>query len=586
MIRGCTQPFAWLKSPLFPMISWIQRTFQQHFKWLFVALLIVVIISFVFVTNTSSGLGQGGGRKLEPRPFFGIDLNKGEDMRALASDAQLSIYLRYNPQREVSESQLFQYAQSRHASLYLADKLGLPAPSQEGVVEHIRSLRLFASPTSGAFDPKLYSEFTDSLKTNPRLTEADVSRVIAEDALVAVYEKLLAGPGYVLPADVEEMLAQRDTQWTLAIAAVSGAAFAPEIDRSESALQAWFETNARRYEIPARVSVFALEVPSAPFIPSVTLSEARIRAAYDANPARYPAPDAPTPPAAPANTAEPGTNQDAAFLAVRGLVEADLRSQRAGQAALDAASDLAVELLEKNVKPSAVADILKGREGVNVIELGVIGAGAIPPELGGESAAAKILPEVARLASDRPFSNPVATPTGAALLVWREAVAARTPELAEVKAQALADYEAAEKRRLFSEAGRALQATVSAAVANGEEFAKVARSAAESAGLSAEIKTPTPFTLSSQFPPDMDYTALQALQTLTKGKVSDFLPSGEAAGVLVFAIDQQAPVSDPSTDSYADLKTRLAENLAQANAQALLTSRIAAESAKVEPVLE
>lgn len=550
-------------------------------------LLIVIIISFVFVTNASSGLGQGGGRKLAPRPFFGLDLNKAEDMRALASDAQLSIYLRYNPQREVSESQLLQYAQARRASLYLADQLGLPVPSDEDLIEHIRSLRLFASPMSGEFDPKLYADFTDSLKTNPRLTEADVSRVIAEDTRVAAYEKLLAGPGYVMPSDVVEMLAQRDTTWTLAVATVNGSTFAPVIDRSDTALQAWFETNARRYEIPGRVAVFALEVPSAPFVASVTLSEARIRAAYDANPARYPAPATPTPPAITldASTGE-GASADAAFLAVRSQVEADLRKQRADQDALDAASDLAVELLEQNVKPADVATFVRDRAGVSLVDLGAVGTGAIPAELGGEAAAAKILPEVQRLGSDRPYSNPVATPSGAALLVWRKAIAPRTPDLAEVKAQVLADYEAAEKRRLFSEAGRALQATVAAAVAKGEPFAAAATAAAEAAGLGVEVKTPTPFTLSGQFPPDMDYTALQALQSLAKGRVSDFLPSGESAGVLVYAIDQQVPVPDPGSETYLELRTRLAENLAQANAQALLGDRIAAEVAKTAPALE
>jgi peptidyl-prolyl cis-trans isomerase D len=39
------------------MISWIQRNLQQHFKIIFAVLLDLIIVSFVFVTNASSGLG-------------------------------------------------------------------------------------------------------------------------------------------------------------------------------------------------------------------------------------------------------------------------------------------------------------------------------------------------------------------------------------------------------------------------------------------------------------------------------------------------------------------------------------------------
>ena len=61
------------------MISWIQRTFQQHFKWLFLALLILVIVSFVFITNASSGFGHVA-KQTPARPYFGINLAAAEDL--------------------------------------------------------------------------------------------------------------------------------------------------------------------------------------------------------------------------------------------------------------------------------------------------------------------------------------------------------------------------------------------------------------------------------------------------------------------------------------------------------------------------
>ena len=44
------------------MISWIQRTFQQHFKAVFLVLLVLTIISFVFTIGAGAGIGRGGGR--------------------------------------------------------------------------------------------------------------------------------------------------------------------------------------------------------------------------------------------------------------------------------------------------------------------------------------------------------------------------------------------------------------------------------------------------------------------------------------------------------------------------------------------
>lgn len=567
------------------MISWIQRSFHHHFKWLFIALLALVIISFVFITNASSGLGRGGDRKLPPRPFFGVDLAKPDQQRQFFSDANLSLYLRFNPQADIPPAELEQYALNRHAALHLAEQLGLPEAGQEAIIAHIRTLRAFAGP-DGQFDPKRYAEFTDSLKTNPRITEGDVSRIIAEDVRVAAYEALLAGPGYVLPSDVADILAQRDTTWTLAVASVDGSAFAPGIDTSDTTLRAWFDARAREYQVPARVSVASITVPAAKFADTVTLTDAEVRTAYDANPARYPAP----PDVSKEIKLDPATgkdlNADAAFNSVRALVEADLRKRRAGQAALSAASDINVQIREQNIQPSGLAAFLAKHPGLTLDEAGPVGTGAVPALLGGASASPDIATEALRLSAERPYSNPVAIPAGAAILVWRENIAPHDPALSEVREKVLADYQAAEKRRLFSEAGRKLQETVASAIASGKSFAEAVNSAATAAGLKVEVKTPAPFSLSGQFPQDLDYSALQALQTLSKGKVSDFISSGADRGTLVYALDQQIPAADPASTAYTELHQRLADNLGQANSRALISALAQGELAKSAPAVE
>ena len=564
------------------MISWIQRTFQQHFKWLFLILLGVVIVYFVFITNASSGLGRAGQPKIPPRPYLDLDLSKAEDQRLLGSDGQLSVYLRYNPGREVPEAQLSQYALRRHATLHLANRVGLPQPNDTQLIEHIRTLRAFAGP-DGKFEAKRYTDFIDSLRTNPRLTEAEASRVIAEDARIAAYEKLLAGPGYVLPSDVNEILARRDTQWTLAIATVDGSAFAPRIDTSDLVLKPWFETNPRRYEISPRVVVAALRVAAVTQADNVAFTEVELRAAYTANPSRYPAS-----PAAPVKV-DTATGEDqnaaAAFNAARPLVEADLRKQRAEKASLDKAADLAVQILERGLKPAALPGFLANQKNTALIEVGPVAADSIPAELGGNGAT-KLATEALRLSADRPYSNPVAVPGGAAILVWRESIPARTPAFEEVRAQVTTDYLSSEKRRLFNDSAQKLRTSIAAATASGQPFAAAVTAAAAASGFKVTVKTPAPFTISGEFPSDVGYNALQVLNTLAKGKLSEFLPTGETTGELVYALDQKLPAIDTASPAYASLRKDLAENLSQSSAMALVSEFVEAELAKSSPVVE
>ena len=123
------------------------------------------------------------------------------------------------------------------------------------------------------------------------------------------------------------------------------------------------------------------------------------------------------------------------------------------------------QLLEARVAPDKLPAFLASQN-LSLSELGPVGADSIPPALGGNSAS-QVAEEALRLAADRPYSNPLPVPAGAAILVWRENIASRTPALAEVREKVLADYQAAEKRRLFNEAGRKLRETVSTDLAAG-----------------------------------------------------------------------------------------------------------------------
>src|SRR5205823_8065970 len=149
-------------------------------------------------------------------------------------------------------------------------------------------------------------------------------------------EKLLAGPGYVLPADVKKQLLVADTTWTIATAATDFAAYKPEIKSTDAELTKFFEENVARYEIPPRVIASYVEFPAANYLPGITVTAEEVRAYYDQNPARFPKPTEVKPAEAKAPPAPPKPDPAADFAAVRAQVESTLKLEKAKQLAVKA----------------------------------------------------------------------------------------------------------------------------------------------------------------------------------------------------------------------------------------------------------
>jgi len=194
-------------------------------------LLAVTIISFIFTIGAGPGIGRAGTRTYS-QLFFGHDLSKQGTSEILFGDAALSIqlqvgYLAATVPRSRSMA-------ATHGRLALADQLKLPAPTRDELANHIRGLRAFAG-ADGQFDANRYASYRDSIKANPRISEADVSRVLSDDVRFDQLRKLLGGPGYVLPGEIKEQLVRADSTWTIAVATTDYADFKPEIPVAEDA---------------------------------------------------------------------------------------------------------------------------------------------------------------------------------------------------------------------------------------------------------------------------------------------------------------------------------------------------------------
>src|SRR5688572_19389908 len=408
------------------MISWIQRYFQHHFKVIFAVLLGLIIISFVFTIGAAPGIGQAD-RQVVDRHFFDYNLSLQSDQQRLMGDAALSANLRMGAFGNLDSDQLQNYAFQRVATLHLADEWHIPAATPAEIEKQVKTLRMFSGP-DGQFDPKSYQTFRDNLKTSPRgFSEGDIVRVIGDDIRAEKVQSLLAGPGYVLPAEIKNQISQADTTWTLATAAVDYTTFKPEIKPGDAELSSFFEQSGGRYDIPPRAVVSYVDFPAANYLPNVNVTEAEVRAFYDANPSRFPKPNdpaKPTPSPLKLTPADPAAD----YAAVRPQVEAALKMERAQKLATKAASDLSLALYEAKATTPAQVEAFLEKQGLTPKALPPFTRDAPPPQLGGSP---EITAEAFRLNKDRITSDAVTTPNGAVILVWKETQPTHKPMFAE-----------------------------------------------------------------------------------------------------------------------------------------------------------
>jgi peptidyl-prolyl cis-trans isomerase D len=559
------------------VISWIQKYFQHHFRTIFAVMLGLLIISFVF-TIGPSGLGRGSSLRTIQRQFFGYNLNSQEDAQRLMGDAQISASLQMGSLAGVDPQQLQSYALQRAASLHLADEWHIPASTDAEITDFIKGLGAFHGAT-GQFDGTAYQNFRNSLKANPNITEAAIKDVLADDVRAQKVQKLVAGPGYVLPNDVKLQLKRSDTAWTVATATTEYAAFAPEIKPTEADLTKFFEDNAFRYEIPPRVVASSVNFPSANFLASVTVNDAEVRAYYDANPARFPKPAAATP-AAPATPALPA-DANADFAAVRPQVEAALKAERAQILALRAASDFVLSIYNGKVTQGPALEALLAAARLTAQPLAPFSREQGPAELGGS-------PEIAdagfRLDKDRYYSDPLPTPNGAAVLLWKEILPSQKPAFANVRAKVATDYVENEKRKRFVELGHTLRPQIETRLKAGDNFEKAIAALPANNGVKFQVKSLPAFTARTR-PQDLDFSVLDALENLEKGQVSELAVSADK-GAFVYVIEKMAPDLSEANPEYLTMRNQLGQFSSRLASGAVISEIVDRELKRSEPKVQ
>jgi peptidyl-prolyl cis-trans isomerase D len=535
------------------MISWIQTTFQHHFRAIFGALLAVTIISFIATIGASPGVGRAdhGAAKAE---FFGHNLAAAADVRQIDGDAQLSIELQagYNPYQA---DQVHKFGLQRIAALHLADQWHLPAPTGQEMTDYIKTLRIFAG-NDGQFDASKYASVRTSMASSPG-GEAEVARVLTDDIRCNQVNSILAGPGYLQPAEVKAELLRDDTTWTVGTAEVDFASFHPAPAVTDAKVAAYFQANALRYQIPASVLESYVAFPFLTYLRQTKVTDAEVRAYYDRDPSRFPKPTPVKDPKAKTPAVTPKADPAADYAAVKPQVEGALKVEKARKQAAKDASDFAFSLYQNKVTADGATAYLEARH-IPEKKLSPFTEETVPPELGGSR---EIGQAAFELSAEKFYSEALSTPAGSIVLLWKGSLPPRQPKLAEVKDKVKTDLMDEDRRTAFADLGKKLKTQLAASLKSGQPFDKAVAAAAAADNVKITAKTLPAFKLSEP-PKDFNPAVSTALQHLNPGEFSDLDLSSDQ-NLLVYAFTKKAPDLAETSPRFAAVRAQKGSYLAR-----------------------
>ncbi len=547
------------------MISWIQVTFEKHTKVFLAFLLIVITVPFVFTIGAAPGIGRGE-RTIHNREFFGHNLINPGTQQRLLTDARIAAMLRPEIMWTSGVRSIERFAFLRTAALALADRYRIPQPTAAERSKFLESLRIFQDE-QGRFDSVRYNQFRDEIRqSQAQVSEADVARVLSEEIRIRRIDELLAGPGYVAPAEVTNELALAGTEWSLDVVAFDLASYDPAVKPTEEVLTKYFEDNIAAFEIPERASVDYVTFAADAFAAADPLNDDEVVAFFEANKQRFATPAAEGKPAA-----EP------TLATVRPQVEAAMRANLAAHRAAAAASDFAYELYEKKLpKDSPVIDELVAKYHGRRATAPLLTRTAPPAGLPWTR---QIVEAAFQLDDSRYFSDALALGSDQIVLLWRETFPKAKPELAEVRADVLAAWTENEKSLALQRHGAAWKTALQTKLAAGAKLADAVGSLGTAP--KSEVKSYGPFTR-RQPAAGIPNPVLGALEGLSAGAVSDLLVD-EKNAYLVHVVAKKLPAIDTQSAEYTETTAAIAANVSAASRALVLNTLVDAELARTEP---
>lgn len=533
------------------MITWLQNFFMKHNKFLFGGLLVVIIVTFVLTIGPQSFFGSGGGVQRKSINFYGYDLTSQADLQAIARNAEISAIL--HPELQIRGEQVMDYGYMRIAALGIAEQIGVPPATEEGLGGFVETLEIFRNPQTGQFSAQAYQNLLRAMQANGRFTREAIARVLQEDYRIRQVREALGGPDYSLPFEHEQDFLASRTQYTIAVARFDFATFQPEIDLTEEALRQYYNENPARYEVPETLSVKALFFEADAYLDELEApEEATLQAYFQTNRDRY------TPETGDRTESEtdPESPPEVSLEDVREAVLADWKLEEARRLAARKGEQFSIQLWQNSVaQGSETYQKMLEDYKVRTRDLPAFPR-ENPPSVEGVSREALSSIWVYARNPNRYFSDVSRNAEGAVLLVRQDLQEAFMPEFEAVREEVEADLQATEKRRLFAEKGEELRDTIASRIP-AESFTEVA------AELGLEVESLDPFEGNSVPEPLRIPTLWDQARFLPEGGVSPMvLQDGE--GVLACVLEKSQPEMDPDSEEFQQFVARRSGNLSQA----------------------
>lgn len=531
------------------MITALQNFFLKHNKWLFGSLLVVIIVTFVLTIGPQSFFGGPSGPQRESLEYYGYDLSSEADQRALSQSAEISAIL--HPELRLRRQQMMDYAYLRVTALGMADRLGIPQPTDSQLQDYIETISLFQDRQTGEFSAETYNNILQALQANARFSRPMLARVLREDYRIRELRQAMAGPDYTLPFAVRQDYRNRQTSYKMTLAHLDYEDFSPELEPTTAELESFYKENPGRYEIPERIKVTALFFKGDNYRDEVEEpAEEELRARFNQNQAQYEEEFGPEETENNADDTAESPEPSLTFESIKDEVREDYIEQEASKIAARKAENFSMQLWQQKIPYESDAyQSLVDSFAIQTRQLDPYPRDQAPSV---DNVPAELLDSMwIYLTNPQRYFSDIATyDDGAVVLVTGGSLPSRMPPFEEVRQTVTQQFLQSEKRRLFAEKGKEIHDQLAEAVSDtGTSFADAA------AELGLETESLESFTGAS-IPRQLRQSGIwEQARFLQQGEIAPMSIQQER-GTFAYMAERSVPEIDYTSEEF----TEYAEN--------------------------
>ena len=530
------------------MITWNQIVLQKHHKIVFSILLVAITIAFVFTIGSVPFLGDRNRYEVSKQDFYGYDLSNSGVISYLSTYASFDARL---AGQQPTDAYIYKQAFLR----YMAKNLGIKQASEKGLVDYIHASPIFMGQ-DGKFDEKTFKEFVDMYVASGRITEEELTQILAENAMLNSVEKLLGGPGYVLKSDVESRYNMLNGTWDFNLAIIPFDSFKPEIKVDVSKLDAFYKQSAAQFRVGEGVVLETVFLPVKDFVAKVPVpSDADLNSYYNTNISKY-------------SETKNGTPTTKPFAEVKNNVKADFLKDAAMHKAVSFAEEVSLKLYDSKAK-MASAEYKKILADAKLVVKKSKAMRTTDKEMD-ISLPSSVISAGFKLDEQSFYQDPVVTDDGVWLVFLAEKLASYQPKLDVVKSEVQKAYLESEKRRLFAEYGNKLDEQFAKGLKEGKSFDVIAKANNVDVENVKNFSLMNPTTASGKVRAAFSVLSSE-LPKLKVGTVSKMQVSG-INGFIVNLTSFKKPVVDAKR--IADIEQNYAQAMKSVSVQSILSQAI------------